>query len=66
MICEFCGQWHASRSAVNACLQEAAAEAEAEIAAERASERWFEERGGGYYAGSPEEAQDRYLDSLHY
>jgi chemotaxis regulatin CheY-phosphate phosphatase CheZ len=38
------------------------AEARAEIAAERANERYFEERGGGHYAGSQEEARDRWND----
>jgi hypothetical protein len=36
----------------------------AEIEAEKRNERWFEERGGGTYAGSQEEARDRYYDSL--
>jgi hypothetical protein len=41
------------------------AEALAEIAAEQAVERFFEEGPhGGYYAGSVEEARDRWLDSL--
>lgn len=39
---------------------------EAELAAERANERYFEERGGGTYAGSQEEARDRYLDGLNW
>lgn len=39
-------------------------EAKAEVAAELANERWFEERGGGFYAGSPEEARDRFYDGL--
>lgn len=69
MVCEVCGLWHDSISALSACLEEAedayyAAEAEAEQAAELANERWFEERGGGYYAGSEEEARDRFFDSL--
>jgi hypothetical protein len=41
-----------------------AAQAQAEFAAEQANERYFEERGGGTYAGSEEEARDRYMDSL--
>lgn len=41
------------------------AQARSELAAEAANERFFEEGlGGGYYAGSPEEARDRYFDSL--
>lgn len=40
-------------------------EARQEIAAEQAVERFFEEGpNGGYYAGSPEEAHDRYCDWL--
>ena len=40
-------------------------ESAAEIAAEAANERFWEEGPhGGYYAGSQEEALDRYLDSL--
>jgi hypothetical protein len=37
---------------------------EQELAAEAANERWFEERGGSNYAGSDEEARDRFMDSL--
>jgi hypothetical protein len=37
---------------------------ESVIEAEQRNERWFEERGGGYYAGSEEEARDRFYDSL--
>lgn len=37
---------------------------EAERQAEEANERWFEERGGSLYVGSPEEARDRFLDSM--
>lgn len=39
------------------------AQCRAEWEAERRAERWYEDRGG-YYAGSLEEAQDRYLDGL--
>ena len=48
--------------AFNEAQDEAAEKAEGE--AERRTERWFEERGGSTYAGSFEEAQDRYLDGL--
>lgn len=41
-------------------------ESAAELAAEAANERYFEERGGGTYAGSEEEARDRYYDSLNW
>lgn len=41
-------------------------ESRSELAAEKTNERFFEERGGGTYAGSPEEAQDRWLDSLNW
>lgn len=38
---------------------------DAEMAAEAANERFWEEGPhGGYYAGSEEEARDRWLDSL--
>lgn len=55
-----------------ASIEEQAADEEghqqalADLAAERATERWFEERGGGTYAGSEEEARDRYFDSLNW
>lgn len=40
-------------------------QAEEDAAAERANERFWEEGPhGGYYAGSEEEARDRFLDSL--
>lgn len=69
MNCDYCGQWHGSVSMAWACM-EAAQDAQdhadmlAELAAEQANERWFEERGGGNYAGSEEEARDRWFDSL--
>ncbi len=40
------------------------AEMAGEIAAEKANERYFEERGANTYAGSEEEARDRWFDSL--
>lgn len=59
---------HASVEHVRACYDTSArieAESAGEIAAERAVERYFEEGPhGGYYAGSEEEARDRWLDSL--
>lgn len=39
-------------------------EQQADLAAEAANERWWEERGGSTYAGSEEEARDRFYDSL--
>lgn len=41
-------------------------EAKSEAEAERRNEQFFEERGGGSYAGSQEEARDRYFDSLNW
>jgi len=59
---------HATVAHVRHCWaiqQEWEAEHRAEIAAERAAERYFEEGpGGGYYAGSEEEARDRFNDWL--
>lgn len=41
-------------------------QAKAEAEAEKRNERYFEERGGGTYAGSQEEALDRFNDSLNW
>lgn len=55
---------HATVAEARECETEIA-EGLAEIAAERAVERFFEEGPhGGYYAGSEEEARDRFYDSL--
>lgn len=59
---------HASVAHVRHCYAAVAqqdAEHREEIAAERSAERYFEEGpNGGYYAGSEEEARDRWNDFL--
>lgn len=59
---------HHDVAAVRACFDKEAgrdAESRAERFAELANERYFEEGpNGGYYAGSEEEARDKFYDSL--
>jgi hypothetical protein len=66
--CAHCSGRHASVEQVRECAEYQAYcdwAMEAELAAEAANERFFEEGpNGGTYAGSEEEARDRWLDSL--
>jgi hypothetical protein len=66
--CAHCKARHASVAEVHECANwEAYVEdtMRSELAAEAAAERYWEEGpNGGSYAGSEEEARDRWLDSL--
>lgn len=64
--CGCCKARHASAADVRACYEEMRAEEALSRAIwenENAAERWYEERGGSTYAGSREEAEDRFYDS---
>lgn len=71
--CAHCKAYHATIAEVRDCADwdlyvtsgQAEADSRAEIAAEARAERYWEEGPhGGYYAGSREEAEDRFYDSL--